>query len=45
MAQKFSEIKKQLDKSLHDPEKPWTEIFAKVEKNTGVDRIYIFLGK
>ncbi|XP_018565635.1 receptor expression-enhancing protein 5-like [Anoplophora glabripennis] len=44
MAQKFNEIKQELDKSLHDPEKPWTSVFSQVEKSTGVDRIYIFLG-
>ncbi|KAJ8955453.1 hypothetical protein NQ318_003553 [Aromia moschata] len=43
MAKKFSEIKEELDKSLHDPSKPWTVILDQAEKKTGVERLYIFV--
>lgn len=45
MAQKLGELKKQLDESLHDTSKPWTSILTNLEGKTGVDRLYIFLGK
>ncbi|XP_023023436.1 receptor expression enhancing protein B [Leptinotarsa decemlineata] len=44
MAQKFGEIKHQLDVSLHDSSKPWTSILEQAEKKTGLDRLYIFAG-
>lgn len=44
MAQKFTNIKDQLASSLHDTNKPWSSILAKVERKTGVNRLYIFIG-
>lgn len=44
MAQKFNEIKGDIEKSLNDPSKPWTPIFAKAEESTGINRLYMFLG-
>lgn len=38
-------LKNQLTSSLHDGTKPWTSVLAKAERKTGVDRLYIFLGK
>lgn len=45
MAQKLSDLKKQLDESLRDSSKPWTSTLSNMEAKTGVDRLYIFLGK
>ncbi|CAH1173750.1 unnamed protein product [Phaedon cochleariae] len=44
MAQKFNELRQQLDKSLHDSSKPWTPFLAQAEQKIGLDRVYIFIG-
>lgn len=41
---RIAAIKESLDKALRDESKFWTKYFAKVEKQTGVDRLYVFLG-
>lgn len=41
---KILEVKEQLDKSLHDPAKPWTHFLASLEAKTGLNRLYIFVG-
>lgn len=45
MAQKLTDFKKQLDESLHDTSKPWTSVLTSLEAKTGIDRLYIVLGK
>jgi hypothetical protein len=45
MAGRVAEIKDELNKSLHDASKPWSSVLATVEAKTGVDRLYIFIGK
>lgn len=45
MAQKFEEIKHSLNDSLHDETKPWKNPLDYVEEKTGVQRVYIVLGK
>lgn len=45
MATKITEIKDNLNKSLRDSTKPWTFVLDIVETRTGVDRLYIFIGK
>lgn len=44
MASKIFEVKEQLQKSLHDETKPWTKLFASMERKTGVDRLYVCIG-
>ncbi|CAG9830344.1 unnamed protein product [Diabrotica balteata] len=44
MAQKFNEIKQQLDVALRDNSKPWTPILSAAEQKTGLDRVYLALG-
>lgn len=39
------EVKKELEISLKDPSKPWTPFFSTVESKTGINRLYIFVGK
>ena len=41
---RIAAIKESLDKALRDESKFWTKYFTKVEKQTGVDRLYVFLG-
>ncbi|KAF5300909.1 hypothetical protein FQR65_LT09072 [Abscondita terminalis] len=43
MAAKAMQIKDNLDAALNDNSKPWTAVLAKIEKTTGVNRLYIFL--
>lgn len=38
-------VKEYLEKALKDETKPWTKMFALAEEKTGVDRLYIFVGK
>lgn len=45
MAGKIMEIKENLNKFLHEKGKPWTSILGQAEAKTGVDRLYIFVGK
>lgn len=45
MAQKLAEFKKELDETLRDSSKPWTSTLSDLEAKTGVDRLFIFLGK
>ncbi|KAK9875302.1 hypothetical protein WA026_007699 [Henosepilachna vigintioctopunctata] len=44
MAGKILEIKDKVNASLHDTTKPWTKCFEEVEKKSGIDRLYIFVG-
>lgn len=41
---RITAVKDSLTTALNDDSKVWTRYFAKVEKETGVDRLYIFLG-
>ncbi|XP_026675177.1 receptor expression-enhancing protein 5-like isoform X2 [Ceratina calcarata] len=41
---RISAIKQSLENVLNDETKAWTKYLAKVEKKSGVDRLYIFLG-
>ncbi|XP_033337852.2 receptor expression-enhancing protein 5 isoform X1 [Megalopta genalis] len=41
---RLAAVKDSLDKALHDESKLWTKYLAKVEKQTGVNRTYLFLG-
>ena len=45
MAQKIEEVKNKLNKVLNDQSKPWAGIFNLIEEKTGVQRLYICLGK
>ena len=45
MAGRVAELKDELNKALHDGSKPWTSLLAMVEAKTGVDRLYVFVGK
>lgn len=38
-------VKEYLEKTLKDESKPWTRMFVLAEEKTGVDRLYIFVGK
>lgn len=42
---KFDGYKQQLEKDLKDGSKPWTKYLQLAEEKTGVNRLYIFLGK
>lgn len=42
---KFEGYKQQLEKDLADDSKPWSKYLKIAEEKTGVQRIYIFLGK
>lgn len=44
MAGRVSDMRNQLNKSLHDYSKPWTSLLETMEHKTGVDRLYIFIG-
>ncbi|XP_015435179.1 PREDICTED: receptor expression-enhancing protein 5 isoform X2 [Dufourea novaeangliae] len=41
---RITAVKESLDKALHDESKFWVKYFVKVEKQTGVNRTYVFLG-
>ncbi|XP_053973699.1 receptor expression-enhancing protein 5-like isoform X1 [Hylaeus anthracinus] len=41
---RITAVKESLEKALRDENKFWTKYFAKIEKQTGVDRIFVFLG-
>lgn len=45
MAGKIQEVKDSLDQCLHDESKPWASYLSLLERKTGVDRIYSFLGE
>ncbi|XP_060831981.1 receptor expression-enhancing protein 5-like [Bombus pascuorum] len=40
---RIAAIKQSLEKALHDESKTWAKYLGKVEKKTGVDRLYVFL--
>ncbi|XP_017764593.1 PREDICTED: receptor expression-enhancing protein 5-like isoform X3 [Eufriesea mexicana] len=40
---RIAAIKQSLEKALNDESKLWTKYLVKVEKKTGLDRLYIFL--
>nr|CAH7745008.1 unnamed protein product [Callosobruchus chinensis] len=44
MSEKFSHVKETLERALTDKTKPWTPLLGQLEQNTGVNRLYIFLG-
>lgn len=37
-------VKESLEKALKDENKFWVKYFVKIEKQTGVNRLYVFLG-
>lgn len=41
---RISAVKASLEKSLYDESRLWTKYLEKLEKKTGVDRLYLFLG-
>lgn len=45
MANKLDEYKSKIEKELSDNSKPWTKYFALAQEKTGVNKVYIFLGK
>lgn len=45
MASKLQEYKDTLERNLMDKSKPWTKFFEKAESKTGVNRVYLFVGK
>lgn len=44
MANKVQDVKDQLNVILNDKSKPWSPAFDLIEKKTGVDRLYAFIG-
>lgn len=44
MTEKITQIKHQLEYSLHDTSKPWTQLLAQAEQKTGVGRLYLAFG-
>lgn len=45
MAARIQEVKDYLDKALHDKTKPWEPVLEMMEGKTGVNRLYLFVGK
>ena len=45
MAARVLEMKTQLEKVLRDGTKPWTFVLDVAEARTGVNRLYLFVGK
>lgn len=45
MTSKLQEYKASIERSLNDKNNPWAKYFEKAEQKTGVNRVYIFLGK
>lgn len=45
MAARILVLKNQLEKSLHDRTKPWAGVLDDVETKTGINRLYLFVGK
>lgn len=41
---RIGKVRESLDKALQDESKFWTKYLAKIEKQCGVDRLYVFLG-
>ncbi|XP_043264014.1 receptor expression-enhancing protein 6-like [Colletes gigas] len=41
---RITAVKECLEKALRDENKFWTKYFTKIERQTGVDRLYVFLG-
>lgn len=41
---RIAEIRESLDKALQDESKFWTKYLTKIEKQCGVDRLYVLLG-
>ncbi|KAI5644672.1 TB2/DP1, HVA22 family domain-containing protein [Phthorimaea operculella] len=44
MSAKLQEYKATLERNLNDKGKPWTKYFDKFEAQTGVNRVYAFIG-
>ncbi|XP_066593013.1 receptor expression-enhancing protein 5-like [Prorops nasuta] len=40
---KIVAVKESVEKALKDESKPWTKLFASIERKTGIDRLYVFL--
>lgn len=45
MAARVQEVKDHLEKALRDKTKPWAPLLDMAESKTGLDRMYIFIGK
>lgn len=45
MSARIQEYREALDRALHDKSKPWTVYFEKLEAQTSVNRVYLFVGK
>lgn len=45
MTAKFQEYKDLIERNLTDKSKPWTKYFELAEQKTGVNRVYLFVGK
>lgn len=45
MTSKLQEYKDTIERSLNDKNSPWAKYFEVAEKKTGVNRVYIFIGK
>lgn len=45
MAAQFDHFKENIDKSLRDKSKPWTQAFEFLESKSNIPRLYLFLGK
>lgn len=42
---RIAAVKEQLEKTLKDESKPWVKLLIQAEGKTGIDRLYIFVGK
>lgn len=42
---KITAVKEVIEKLLRDEKKPWSKYIALAEQKSGVDRLYIFIGK
>lgn len=45
MSARLQEYRDTIDRALHDKNKPWTKYFEKLEAQTNVNRVYLFIGK
>lgn len=45
MSARIQEYRDSIDRALHDKTKPWTKYFEKLEAQTNVNRVYLFVGK
>ena len=44
MSERFIQMRNNLNKMLHDPEKPWDSFFTMLENKTAIDRMYLATG-